>query len=172
MNKNTIYILIICAALLLTGCVTHDQTPTAGGLPQETQAQPQEMTQAPTEEKIPGLEDSIFDEFWVGEIGNQTPGETKPENTGSDEETTAATEPPYAESRPEQSQGGDSSGEMTYEKYTAMSGDDQMEFFNTFASVEAFMDWYNAAKEKYEAENPAIEIEGGEIDLDSIFGGN
>ena len=59
---------------------------------------------------------------------------------------------------------------MTYEKYNAMSGNEQMEFFSTFASVEDFVDWYNSAKEKYEAEHPYIEIENGEIDLDAIFG--
>lgn len=172
MNKNMILILLICMAVLMAGCVTHGETNTTSGetLPPETQ----EQTLATTETTIPGLEDSIFDDVqWTENTGNTAEGETQPENDNSGEnpsETTGETEPPYAESQPEGSQGGEDSGEMTYEKYNSMSGDDQMAFFSTFASVEDFVTWYNAAKEKYEAENPYIEIEGGEIDLDSIFG--
>ena len=171
MNKNAILILMICVALLLVGCSTRDKNP-AGTQPVETQMQTQEATQAPTEEKLSGLEDSVFDGAGVENTGNEAAGETQPENTKPSEETTAATEPPHAESQPAQSQEGESTGEMTYEKYNAMSGDEQLAFFETFDSVEAFIDWYNAAKEKYEKEHPYIEIDGGEIDLDSIFGGN
>ena len=167
MNKKASFVLFVCMAVLLAGCVTHGgTTPTSG---ETITPETQEQTQPPTED-ISGIEDSIFDDpQWIESAGNAVE-ETQPENEKPDETVPVETTAPYEESKPADSQGDSSTGEMTYEKYNAMSGDDQMAFFNTFDSVEAFMDWYNAAKEKYEAEHPAIEIEGGEIDLDAIFG--
>jgi hypothetical protein len=53
-----------------------------------------------------------------------------------------------------------------FEEYCAMSAEDQMEFFESFASPADFFTWYNAAKEKYLEENPGIEIgPGGAIPL-------
>ena len=167
MNRKVIFIVCVCLALLLVGCGARDKNPSAGEAPAQSQEQSPEESQIPTEEKLPGLVDSIFDDLNVEDTGNQAAGENQTADANPGEETTSATEPPYAESQP-----AENSGEMTYEKYNAMSGEEQMAFFSTFASVEDFVAWHKAAKEKYEAENPAIEIEDGEIDLDSIFGGN
>ena len=42
-----------------------------------------------------------------------------------------------------------------------------------FESIEDFFVWLNAAREKYELENPSIEVDGsGSIDLEDILGGN
>lgn len=58
---------------------------------------------------------------------------------------------------------------MTYESYNAMSGSQQQEVINQFASPEEFMKWYNAVKELYETENPGIEIGGdGVIDMSTL----
>ena len=65
-----------------------------------------------------------------------------------------------------------SDGEVTYEEYIAMSGEEQQKYMNSFSSIEAFFEWYNAAKAKYDAEHPSIEIGDGEIDLGDIIGGN
>ena len=167
MNKNACIILFVCMAMLLAGCVTHGETtPTSG---ETITPETQEQTQ-PTTEEIPGVEDSIFDDpQWIESAGNAVE-ETQPENEKPAETTPVETTTPYEESKPTDSEGDSATGEMTYEKYNAMSGNEQMEFFSTFASVEDFVDWYNSAKEKYEAEHPYIEIENGEIDLDAIFG--
>ena len=51
-----------------------------------------------------------------------------------------------------------------------MSPDEQVEFFNQFASMEEFVQWYNDAKEAYDAEHGAIDIGGdGSIDLGDII---
>lgn len=174
MYKNAILILLTAMAMLLTGCVTHGETlPTSG---ENTPFETLEQAQATTEELVPGVIDNPFDddEMWDNPGNSAAENDQHQEgNSGdSDSQTPANTTPPNAESQPEESQGGESSEEMTYEKYIAMRGDDQMAFFNTFGSVEEFVAWYNTAKEKYEAEHPEIEIENGEIDLDSLFGGN
>jgi len=49
---------------------------------------------------------------------------------------------------------------MTYEVYNSISGDKQMEFYNTFSNPQDFFDWLNAAKEEYDKQNPSIEIDG------------
>lgn len=70
------------------------------------------------------------------------------------------------------SSGGVTAGSLSYEEYIAMSGEEQQKYFESFESVEAFFEWYNAAKAEYEANREEIEVDG-EIDLgDYIGGGN
>ena len=67
--------------------------------------------------------------------------------------------------------GSGDAGEMDYESFQAMSPKGQQEYMATFDDMDAFFDWYNAAKDKYEAENPPIEIDGGSVNLDEIING-
>ena len=65
------------------------------------------------------------------------------------------------------------SDEMTYEKYSAMSGAEQQAYFNTFKDPAKFFEWYNAAKAEYEQNQNRIEIDGnGSIDLGDLIGKN
>lgn len=57
------------------------------------------------------------------------------------------------------------SGGSEYEKYMAMSPEEQEAFFETFDSPEAFIKWFNNAKAKYESSNDSIVVEGGGIDI-------
>ena len=58
---------------------------------------------------------------------------------------------------------------VSYEEYNAMTPEEQVEYFNKFPSMEAFVKWYNEAKAEYEEENGAIEIGGdGSVDLGDI----
>ena len=50
-----------------------------------------------------------------------------------------------------------------YEKYLLMSGDEQAKYAESFESMDAFFDWYKAAKKDYEAGNNNIEINGNMI---------
>lgn len=59
-----------------------------------------------------------------------------------------------------------------YEWYHSLTGEQQMAYMETFESMDAFFDWYNAAKEEHEKERPSIDIGDGYIDLDKIIGGN
>ena len=55
---------------------------------------------------------------------------------------------------------------LTYEEFHAMTGAEQRAHQESFANLDDFFDWYNAAKETYEKENPPIEIGGnGEVNL-------
>lgn len=79
----------------------------------------------------------------------------------------APTEPPATT---EPSSGAEDSGEMTYEKFQAMSPSEQQAFVNSFPSLDAFFEWYNAAKAKYEAEHPPIDVGDGSFDMNDIAG--
>ena len=58
------------------------------------------------------------------------------------------------------------SGLTDYEKYNAMTGAEQMEFINSFASIEDFFAWLHKAEAEYEAAHPDIEIgDDGVVDL-------
>lgn len=56
--------------------------------------------------------------------------------------------------------------DMTYEEYEAMSSEEKMLFYYSFADADSFFEWYNAAKAAYESENGSIIIgEDGTVDL-------
>ena len=144
--------------------------------------------------KIPGLEDSIFDEDSEDYAGLQEPEGPQSGNrpsggqqggTGNSGQQGGSTQRPSdstgsekpSESEKETnpsdngSEGGSEDGTMDYESFQAMSPKDQQEYMATFDDVDAFFDWYNGAKEKHEAENPPIEIDGGSVNLDEIING-
>ncbi len=54
--------------------------------------------------------------------------------------------------------------EMTYEAFIALTPEEQRLYQESFNDLDAFFEWYTAAKEKYEKENPPIDIDGP-IDL-------
>ena len=49
---------------------------------------------------------------------------------------------------------------MDYATFKAMSAAEQRAFQESFSSLDAFFEWYNAAKEAYDKENPPIEVGG------------
>ena len=55
--------------------------------------------------------------------------------------------------------------QITYEEYNSLSGEEQEAYFNTFPSIESFFEWYNAARDEYEKNNPTIEIGDDTIDI-------
>lgn len=64
---------------------------------------------------------------------------------------------------------------LTYDEYQAMSGPERQEWLESFASMDDFLTWLNAAKAQYEAEQATRETINGNdpIDIgDLINGGN
>ncbi len=98
-------------------------------------------------------------------------GNAGSDNSGSGSNTDGTQQPENPVTPPADGNTSDSD-EMTYEKYNAMSGDEQQKFFSSFANPADFFTWYNAAKAEYEASQNRIEIgEGGSIDLGEILNG-
>ena len=116
---------------------------------------------------------SIGDSDNSGDSGNS--GNTGSDNSGSNNNTgsdTGSTQQPENPVTPPADDNTSDSDEMTYEKYNAMSGDEQQKFFSSFANPADFFTWYNAAKAEYEESQNRIEIgEGGSIDLGEILNG-
>lgn len=55
-----------------------------------------------------------------------------------------------------------------FERYNAMSGAQQQEYMESFASIEAFFAWYNNAKAEHEALNPPVIIDGSSVDAEDL----
>ena len=60
---------------------------------------------------------------------------------------------------------------MNYETFHNMSPAEQQKYMETFADIESFFTWYNQVKSEYEKENPPIIIDGEEVDLKDLLGG-
>lgn len=88
----------------------------------------------------------LGDEYDDNDSGNTGTGTTDPGNN-----------PPSA---PEDT------GLTDYEKYNAMTGAEQMEFINSFDSIEDFFAWLHKAEAEYDAAHPDIEIgDDGVVDM-------
>ena len=59
-------------------------------------------------------------------------------------------------------------GSTDYEKYLAMTGEEQEAFYNTFASPDEFFAWLNNARAEYEAMYPGVDIGDGVIDVTDL----
>lgn len=61
---------------------------------------------------------------------------------------------------------------ITFEEYLAMTPQEQVDFFNSFADPFDYVAWYDAAKAEYDAQQNKIEIgEDGTIDIEEIING-
>ena len=172
--KTRLVCISLAVFLLLAGCGKKKAPVETTAATQATTA---ETTAEPTvtEESIPGLEDSIFDDET-----EPTVEETK-SRTESAEPATKATEPsrpvetteptettkPAAPSEPPKSE---NTVVSEYEKFQNMSASQQQEFMQTFDSLDAFFAWYNNAKAEHKAANPPIDIGDGTIDLGALMG--
>lgn len=97
------------------------------------------------------------------------PVQTEPEVTETEETKPVVTEPSQTESQQtEPVQIPD--GEIDYETFTAMEPALQRQYMESFESMDAFFEWYNAAKEAYEQEHPVLDVGDGVIDLEDLLG--
>lgn len=102
--------------------------------------------------------------------GGDAPGATRPVQTEpvvtepQQTEPTQPTEP--AQTEPVQIP----EGEIDYETFTAMDPALQRAYMESFENLDAFFEWYNAAKAAYEQAHPSIDVGDGVIDLEDLFG--
>lgn len=63
---------------------------------------------------------------------------------------------------------------LTYEEYQNMSGPDRQAHLESFSSMDAFLNWLNAAKADYEADQATRPTINGDepIDIGDLIGGN
>ena len=158
-------VLLLALLILLVGCKSKDNTAT-----NVTEA-PVVATEAtaPAETMHPALTDNPFDDNWTDPVETEAPTE-EPKET----EAPKTTEPPKATEEPTQPPTtptvAPESSKMDYDKYMSMSAQEQSDYMNSFESVDAFFDWYNAAKAEHDAQNNDIEIGNGSFDLGELEG--
>ena len=91
--------------------------------------------------------------------GSNTERPTQP--SGGNNEGTKPTEPAVTEPS-------SGSERVSYEEYNAMTPAEQVAYYNQFDSMEAFVQWYNEAKDAYDREHGAIDVGDGNIDLGDL----
>lgn len=179
MNRKALYaIIIVLALVLIAGIVfiavmSNSGTPVQSipDTPQSNAAdQPADSPNAvvtPDQPDAPqtGDEPVTGGDTVVKPNDETQPTEAAPTEQPTEKPTEEPTGPlipdaPEVESVPEKDT-------LTYQEYHALSGEEQAAFINTFASYEAFFEWYNAAEKEYNDSRIPIE-EDGKIDL----GGN
>lgn len=144
MFKRVLLILLVLLLLTTVAC----------GKKNEETVSSEETTMETTEMTIPGLEDSIFDDVVIE----------------SDEKAPVAQIPAAGESTvPEATEELPAPGEMDYETFQSMAPSRQRTYQESFESIDAFYDWYEAAKAAYDQAHAPIEIVDGVVDMSKII---
>ena len=181
MKKRSILIMLLVFVFIFAGCgKVKSEEPS---IPTETtvmENQTEAVTEEVTEEtKLDGLEDSVFDDV-PEETTEAAPEDATEAETTKPEATEPSTEKPTEKpteaptEKPTEAPSGDkeenNAQSPSYDQFQSMGGAEQQEYMNSFGSMEEFFDWYNSAKDQYEAQNPDIEINGGSVDLGGLGG--
>lgn len=106
----------------------------------------------------------------TGNSGGSNNGGSNTEKPAQSGDETAA-EPKPTEPKPTESGATEPEGGIhyvSYEEYNNMTPAEQVAYYNQFPSMEAFVQWYNEAKAKYDEEHGAIDVGDGNIDLGDI----
>jgi len=126
--------------------------------------EPTDVTGSETDNTaVPGVEANDFED---SDFEEDETTEATEEATDSTEPSEEETDPTEEETKPEDTDPTEGDTITDFEWYNSLSGAEQQEFMNTFESVEAFFEWYNAAKSEYDALHPDVEINDGNIDLE------
>ena len=172
--KKTIFLTValLLTVLLLTACAN---------TPEST---------SPSESKQGALQDNTYfgDGSGTGSVqqstnstapGTYVPGTSVPDTSvpstsvpSTSVPSTSAPDTSLPTTQPSTSPSGPNTS-LTYEQFQALTGAEQRAYQESFENLDVFFEWYNAAKETYEKENPPIEIgPDGDVDLDDLAGGN
>ena len=197
MNKRNI-IILIAAAVLLVGCVFALLIWRGSGAPADaadTTTAAADAVDASGTAAGDGQTDGTGDTDATGETGGST-GETlavsggvgeRDEGTGgtgsagssdsgssTGSGSTGGSSGSSGESSGSGSAGSDNGatstdGVLTYAEYIALSSAEQRAYYDSFATIEDFVAWFDAAKAEYNDDSDAIEITGP-IDLEQLTG--
>lgn len=164
-------LLFLATFLLLTlgSCEKISDHPSEGMTAQNESTAPENEETSDISASI-GVESSLPDPDWETE---EKPQDTSEDSVDSDaiEVPTYPTDSPVESETPTQpietevpnNQPSRDPDTLTYEQYQALSGHEQLTFFQSFASPEDFFVWYNAAVEDFMERNPGVEIGPGEV---------
>lgn len=170
-KKNTILLCFVTAFLLaLAGvtvmlCMGCDTDTAPDGTIGETTAGDQITEETLTEGDSTSAADPETDGDTTPEESQTSSSETAADESAepSEPETDTPDEPEDSATDPEETTAEASANPepITFEAYHALSSAEQEDYFWSFATPDDFFAWYNAAKEKYQEENPGVEIGPG-----------
>lgn len=165
-NKTWLCIIaVVLSVIFVCGC-TAKKADTGVNHGQGTTEQGSDSSAGTTDPTEYGVADSIFDDVSRAPTATNNETEvTKDQQETKDPESTDGTEP--EEPTVEATVPDVAPEEMTYEAFIALTPAEQRLYQESFDDLDAFFAWYNAAKEKYEKENPPIDIDGP-IDLGKL----
>ena len=109
---------------------------------------------------------SVDDKIGTGEVIAENSAE--PMQNGEEDdpvEKELPVDPGTTESKDKKQEYVQPNGSTDYEKYYAMSGEEQKEFFQSFADPADFFKWLDNARKEYIEKYPGIDIGDGVIDL-------
>lgn len=174
MNRNPAKLLALLLALLaLTACGKKQDKVT------ETTASLESQPQLETRETLPeGLAYRDEVEGLFAELETTTPAETTAITSGKSDtskqdtsksdttkaETTVPTEGKAETTPPTEAPASESCG-CEYERFSAMSPEEQEAYAENFSSVREFVEWCNAAQAEHTAHSNIVTVEGGTLDL-------
>ena len=146
--------------------------------PVETKAPVETAAPDVTEDTVPVPGSTIPDGPADTDVGLQNPDVDVPSETIQPSQTEPAVTEPVA-TEPQQPQPTEPAetepaqipeGELDYETFVALDPAVQRAYMESFESMDAFFEWYNAAKETYEQEHPALDVGDGVIDVEDLLG--
>lgn len=193
MNKKILFIVIavvLIAALMIFGVSAskeevEETVETQQPMAAEETSKPVVAEETPEPVKDKSVADNPFLEEEELELApsdkEETGTESKPTPAATPKPAPAATPKPTPVATPKPTEKPDdastsqtinpATGSTAYEAYSSMSGQQQMDFMNSFGSMEEFFAWYNNARAEYETLHPSIEIgSDGTIDLSGVVG--
>lgn len=172
-KKKLITIVAVMAVILLActglcGCMNNAKNENVTDVPSvSAPAEEPASTEAPAETQNAPADSAAEPETQQTEAVDNEETTTQPaEETEQPDETTATEQPT------EPATDAPVTVLSDYQRYHNMTGEEQQAFIDNFESIEAFFEWYNAAKAEHEKMNPSTEIGGGNIDLGDLAGGN
>jgi hypothetical protein len=118
-------------------------------------SEPAEQATEPNAESdaTPDAEGTVPEEGTAPADTDTSPAESEPT------ETEGSTEPAEPESETQSA----APTYLLFEQYQALSGAEQLEYFQSFGDPEAFFLWYNAAVADFQERNPGVEIAPGGV---------
>lgn len=183
MRKILLFVLMIALLLTMIGCGKQKEE-TQPTTTQAATTEPAGTTSVEPTENMGALEDSDFGdetEETTSPTEETEPLETDPEENDPEDNDPERNDPEETDpvtpeaTKPTEAPAGDSENAdpmvAEYEAFTALDPVEQQKFVESFATIDQFFDWYNAAKAAYEAANPPIDVGDGKIDLEEIIGG-
>ena len=153
MNKISILLIALLVAVALCACGSSGDATPPNADPTENNVTTQPDTTGSTVTEPTSGTEVTDPESTTGDVENTQPDTTEPSATEEPTEPTTTTTPtePHVENTEPVATEPTGKKITYYDYYFVFTAEEQMAFFKSFESVDAFLEWNKAAKEEYES---------------------